>query len=31
MVIAMMKKMERMKDVYRMDDIRNMVEPREKE
>jgi hypothetical protein len=28
--MRMMKKMERMEDEYRMDDIRNMVEPREK-
>ncbi len=27
----MMKKMERMEDEYRMDDIRKMGEPREKE
>ncbi len=31
MVMRMMNKVERMEDEYRMDDIRNMVEPREKE
>jgi hypothetical protein len=31
MVMRMLKKMERMEDEYRMDGIRNMVEPREKQ